>query len=259
MVATSAVGAAAPDRSPWPVARPGDNAERPSAAIFVQAAPGLRRSLRPTPRPAPDRLAQVTRPQTSSILPIPKTIPNTQKTGLFSSNRICNSKNITGTRVNPIQGQFNGCSILNPVKVTAVHGVQLTRPLTVDCPTARALADWVENGAWPAFGKRGGGLAVVQVIGSYSCRTRNSQPGAKLSEHARGRAIDISGFRMANGDTYSVQNDWRRGAKGRILRKIHALACGTFGTVLGPNADQYHQSHFHLDTANYRGGKAYCR
>ena len=178
---------------------------------------------------------------------------------LFGNQRICNSRGIQGTRVDPVRGRLAGCSILNPVKVTAIKGVQLTQPITVDCPTARALADWVEDGIAPAIGNRGGGLAVIQVIGSYSCRTRNSQPGAKLSEHARGRAVDIAGFRTANGDTYSVQKNWGKGAKGRILRKIHALGCGPFGTVLGPNSDQYHQGHFHVDTANRRGGGTYCR
>ena len=186
-------------------------------------------------------------------------MPQPKKTGLFGGKKICNSRHIIGERADPVRGRLAGCSILNPVKVTAVHGVQLTRPITVDCPTARALADWVENGVKPAFGNRGGGVAVVQVIGSYSCRTRNSRPGAKLSEHGRGRAVDIAGFRTANGDTYSVLKDWRHGAKGRTLRKVHALACGRFGTVLGPNADRFHQDHFHLDTANHRSGGAYCR
>ena len=33
---------------------------------------------------------------------------------------------------------------------------------------------------------------------------------------------------------------------------------GGFGTVLGPESDQFHQDHFHFDTARHRGGP-YCR
>jgi hypothetical protein len=42
------------------------------------------------------------------------------------------------------------------------------------------------------------------------------------------------------------------------MRRAHKTACGPFGTVLGPNADRYHQDHFHFDTARYRSG-SYCR
>jgi hypothetical protein len=42
------------------------------------------------------------------------------------------------------------------------------------------------------------------------------------------------------------------------MRRMHRGACGPFGTVLGPEADRYHQDHFHFDTARYRSG-SYCR
>ena len=51
---------------------------------------------------------------------------------------------------------------------------------------------------------------------------------------------------------------WRSGEYGKIIKAMHTSACGPFGTVLGPNADRYHQNHLHLDTARYRSG-SYCR
>ncbi len=42
-----------------------------------------------------------------------------------------------------------------------------------------------------------------------------------------------------------------------FLRDIHATACRTFGTVLGPEANEFHRDHFHLD-AKVRRGKAFC-
>ncbi len=105
-----------------------------------------------------------------------------------------------------------------------------------------------------------GGILFLfaDVIFGYACRTRNSQPGARISEHAKGRAIDIAAFKLHDGNELSVQDDWGKGRRGRVLRRLHESACGPFGTVLGPKSDRHHQDHFHFDTASYRSG-AYCR
>ena len=236
------VFAQAPETSPWPVPRPD---ARPDAAVILGDMPGLRASLRPVARPVGTlRMATASAPGPSRL-----------RTGAG----LCGNPTIVGRTTEPVMGNTSGCFILNPVKVLAVEGVQLSHPITVDCPTAQALADRVRTGVKPVFGNRGGGVAVLQVVGSYSCRTRNSQPGARLSEHARGRAVDISGFRMFDGQLVSVLQGWRKRSTQDDLRKIHALACGPFGTVLGPNADSHHQDHFHVDTANRRGGGSYCR
>jgi hypothetical protein len=47
------------------------------------------------------------------------------------------------------------------------------------------------------------------------------------------------------------------GPRGRFLREIHEAACGTFGTVLGPEANEAHRDHFHLDMARRRS-KSFC-
>lgn len=164
-----------------------------------------------------------------------------------------------------IQGQAVGnvpgkgpCGIKNALKVTHVSGVKLTQPALMDRNTAKALKRWVDRGMTPAIGKMGGGVQSIRVVAHYACRTRNSQPGAKMSEHAFGRAIDIAGFTLRNGDKISLLDHWGRGAKGRALRKMHRSACGPFGTVLGPEANRFHRDHFHFDTARYRSG-SYCR
>ena len=46
-------------------------------------------------------------------------------------------------------------------------------------------------------------------------------------------------------------------AKGRFLRAVHKSACGIFGTVLGPEANEAHRNHFHFDLATRRR-RAYC-
>jgi hypothetical protein len=39
-------------------------------------------------------------------------------------------------------------------------------------------------------------------------------------------------------------------ARQRFLRRVHAAACRHFGTVLGPEANEAHRNHFHLDMAD---------
>ena len=151
-----------------------------------------------------------------------------------------------------------GCHVAAPIAVSEVAGVRLSRPALMTRGTAEALAIWVHKGAKPAIGKRGGGLVELKVAAHYACRTRNNKRGGKLSEHAKGRAIDISEFLLADGSRITVLDGWNRKGDGKILRAMHASACGPFGTVLGPKADRHHRDHFHFDTASYRSG-SYCR
>ena len=110
----------------------------------------------------------------------------------------------------------------------------------------------------PAVGRLGGGVHSLKVVAHYSCRTRNNQPGAKISEHGRGKAIDIAAINLKNGVALTVLKGWNDPVQGPSLKKVHAGACGPFGTVLGPRADRFHKDHFHFDTARHRGGP-YCR
>ena len=44
----------------------------------------------------------------------------------------------------------------------------------------------------------------------------------------------------------------RNTAEARFLRRLHKGACGVFGTVLGPEANEAHRDHFHFDLAHRR-------
>lgn len=164
-----------------------------------------------------------------------------------------------GTLVAESIGKVPGpgaCGVSNAYRVTEAAGVKLSQPATLRLATARRLDGWLRTHAVPIIGNRGGGLVGIQVPAHYVCKTRNSRRGARLSEHAKGNAIDISHFILADGSRIAV-SDWR-GSDGRVLKRLHASACGPFGTVLGPDSDRFHQSHFHLDIADYRSG-SYCR
>ncbi|MEM8774414.1 MAG: extensin family protein [Pseudomonadota bacterium] len=176
---------------------------------------------------------------------------------LVTRGAICGDASIQGVEVGRVNGR-GSCGISNAVEVDAVAGVLLSQPSLMNCSTAKALNSWVRKDAVPAIGGTGGGLKSMKVAAHYACRTRNGRSGAKLSEHAKGNAIDFSAFRLNDGTEISVLRDWGGGKRGKILKKLHKSACGPFGTVLGPKADRFHKDHFHFDTAKHRGGP-YCR
>jgi hypothetical protein len=167
---------------------------------------------------------------------------------------LCGLRGIEGEVLAPIGGG-GGCGVAEPVRVVAVGGVRLSQAATVNCETAGALLDWVQQVAQPRLNNQ---LAGIEIMGSYACRPRNNQAGARLSEHGKGRAVDIGGFVLTSGERISVLRDWGGRAWGETLRALHDRACGIFGTVLGPNANRAHANHFHFDTAAHRSG-AYCR
>lgn len=171
---------------------------------------------------------------------------------------LCGDPALAGSVSGYLHNEASGCGVERAVRLESVHGIRLSQAATLDCPTARAVGKWVKRSAKPAVGRMGGGLSGLRVAAHYACRTRNNQPGARVSEHGRGKAIDISALQLRDGSEISVLKDWNGGHEGRILKRVHREACGTFGTVLGPNSDRHHQDHLHFDTAKHRGGP-YCR
>jgi len=198
------------------------------------------RSLRPAPRP---------RDLTTRVVAAPRA---TSRRG-----SVCGVAEIKGEAIAPVNGR-GACGIDAPVRVTSVSGVSLRQAPTIDCQTAKALNTWVRTGVIPAVGRTGGGLAQINVVAHYACRTRNHKSGARLSEHSFGHAVDVSGVTLRDGTRLTVLDHWRSGRYGKIIKAMHASACGPFGTVLGPNSDRYHKDHLHIDTARYRSGP-YCR
>jgi hypothetical protein len=96
---------------------------------------------------------------------------------------------------------------------------------------------------------------TILVAASYDCRSVSGK-NRRLSEHAFGNAIDISGFRFSDGTEVRVDRHWR--ARGDAERERHArfldeltqtlIARGVFRTLLGP-AHPDHSDHFHFDMA----------
>jgi hypothetical protein len=221
---------------------------RPAVAAVSPSAPA--ESLRPAARPwdGPEELVQA-----AAVITQPAPPATVGRKG-----ELCGDPALVGVKLSPIAGKMQGCGLKDGVRLTEIDGVELSAPITVDCATALSLRAWLSGGAKEAVGKRGDGLWKILVAGSYSCRTRNNQRGARISEHGRGRAVDMSGFVLKDGEVLLVRQHWGKGKQGEILKALHGSACGAFGTVLGPGSDRYHRDHFHVDTNLSRNG-SYCR
>ena len=106
--------------------------------------------------------------------------------------------------------------------INAVLGHKLAAPLTP--------ADW----------------ATMMILDKLAREQHSSKPD---------NALDVAGFRLADGTVISVQQDWSdTGPKGRFLRTVRDGACKVFLTTLSPDYNAQHHDHFHLDM----GGWAKC-
>lgn len=130
------------------------------------------------------------------------------------------------------------------------------------CPVAAALATWEWHVVQPAAQRHfGAKVAAVDHFGSYSCRRIYGRSAGIWSEHSTADAVDIAGFRLADGTRITVARDWQGGgAKAAFLREVRDGACGLFATTLSPDYNAAHADHLHLDQAR-RGSMGWraCR
>lgn len=156
----------------------------------------------------------------------------------------------------------NGCGIDRPVELkTLGNGVALSPPGTMRCQTAVNLARWTRDVVTPMLRKSRPGetLTKVDQASAYVCRKRNNAETGKISEHARGAAIDIAGFSFRSGRTFTiVPREQEPTLNGAFQRTIASAACLYFSTVLDPGSDEAHERHLHLDMLKRKGGYRYC-
>lgn len=122
------------------------------------------------------------------------------------------------------------------------------RPMMA-CQLAAALALWRRQSVEPSAEELlGSSVREIDHLGVYACRPVNGSPEARPSAHARGAAIDISGFRLSDGRRVSVARDWTSaGPEAEFLRRIRDDACRIFGTTLSPDYNPAHSNHLHLE------------
>jgi hypothetical protein len=148
---------------------------------------------------------------------------------------------------NPLR---DGCGWINAVRMAQAGGVHVNFE-KITCEAAVALTIWLEYDvqqvAQEILGQR---VASVRSFGTYSCRNIVGNPLWRdwRSEHATANAVDISDFTLADGRQINVRSQWHGdSAEARFLKAAHGRACRYFHVVLGPDYNQAHHDHFHLD------------
>lgn len=169
------------------------------------------------------------------------------------------SENVVAARIPPIHS--GRCGIEHPLMLKAIiladkRHVQVEPPVAMRCRLLGAFAQWVKEDVAPIVAASGQALAALSGVGGYECRGRNGVAWAKLSEHAIGNAVDVSGLKLVDGKIINVQQP--NGAEA-LLEKVRAAACARFSTVLGPGADASHKTHVHLDLQERRHGYKMCQ
>ena len=164
--------------------------------------------------------------------------------------------------------QSGSCTIIDPIIVTGIHPVEAKDPNValpdsplLSCAIAEAFGAYVRDIVIPlARGIYDRPVAAIGTGPGFECRTRNHVPGAKISAHAQGNAIDIAQITLADHTKIGVEKpDDERGR--RLIFGLRAAGCGAFSTALGPGSDAAHATHLHFDIeARGRDGKSkFCQ
>lgn len=188
------------------------------------------------------------------------------------------------------------CGMAAPVRLKRLGKttkVAVNPPAIIDCRMVAALDHWMENTVQPAA-RATFGQPVTQIVGSsYACRNIYNRQNDRLSQHASGNAFDLPTFVLANGRRVHVVLGWgpatrddkpklvpivakpepatedaekheeqaetkTDAAEVKFLKRVHKEACSVFSTVLGPELNDAHRDHIHLDLQD-RGSRPVCR
>jgi hypothetical protein len=144
--------------------------------------------------------------------------------------------------------------------VAALGPVEIKPAATLACPIVSALDRWIADAVQPAA-QRWFRQPVTEIkqISAYSCRGMNGQPGARISEHAFGNALDIAAFILADGRRITVKTGWRGSPEEQgFLRDVQGAACDQFNTVLAPGSNRFHYDHIHVDLMRRASGHRIC-
>ena len=272
------VAASLPSNGPLPQTRPGDKQGLPPAEQLPTPEP------KPTTEPKP-AAGDVPAPSSGSELPKPEQKPATpeaeSKNGEMQGppnppltiasesdeeHQSClkelSAMGAVFKDIPRIDGG-NGCGIDKPISLSeTLPGIKVKPEGTMRCKTALALAHWLKESVIPAAGQaleENGKITTINQASTYICRLRNNAATGKISEHARGNAIDIASFTFENGKTVGIEPRREDSTLiGAFQRTASASACLFFTTVLDPESDAAHETHFHLDVISRNRGYRYC-
>jgi len=225
-----------------------------AAILAATASPGPSPAAVPVPRPRPADMSGVPSPATGPN----REAPVDQKPPSATDERAC----LDGLA--PAGVEFEAatsppaanpaCLIETPVRLKAIK--VLSRPPTVirlpdepilSCKFVERFGHWLGGLAGPLIaGRLNSDLKAVRTGPGYECRNRNRAENGQLSAHAKGLALDIMSFELANGQTLTVKPSGDEPARATV-EALRTAACGWFTTVLGPGSDAAHAEHMHVD------------
>ena len=145
------------------------------------------------------------------------------------------------------------CGIDYPVKVTGiVPGVAMQPAATLNCMATLRVAQWMKNEVMPAARWK---LLErpTALVNASSYRCSRIAGSRSISEHATGNALDVHGFRFADGSVMEIEKKGFFQFRQKAFQKtVRESACRYFGTVLGPGYNEDHADHLHLDAKQRR-------
>ena len=150
---------------------------------------------------------------------------------------------------------------LGPARAPTLTTAAVTPAATLACPIVSALDRWIIDAVQPSANRWfGQPVTEIRQISAYSCRGMNGQPGAHISEHAFGNALDISAFVLADGRKITVEKGWKGTVEEQaFLHDVQLAACDQFTTVLAPGSNVYHYNHIHVDLMRRSSGRRICQ
>jgi hypothetical protein len=137
------------------------------------------------------------------------------------------------------------CGMKSGVSSTGIPGVTISPAVTVECLEMEKLADFAEQ-------MKAKGVTRMTNIGSLdrTCRWIRNASGThvgKVSSHAYGMAVDLSGFYLG-GQYFDTKKYWSDSStKAWMDTNVRPLACQIFKGVLGPYFYRGAYSHFHVE------------
>jgi hypothetical protein len=191
-------------------------------------------------------------PASASQEPAPAEPPRPPRDYQVACPAIMNGE-VSGRVLPPIHaGQ---CGLQTPLELSAVsangRSIPFNAKIITDCGMASALPAWIAEVDSYLAAHDKTQLDTINVSTSYQCRNVDNAKTGNLSFHAFADALDVMGFKLADGRTVSIAPGFNgTPAEGRdILHFARDAACTHFMTVLSPDADSFHQDNMHLDLA----------
>jgi hypothetical protein len=215
----------------------------------------------PPPAPAPPPAAPAASPKPPAETP-PEAPPPPSPAELYQACQ--NGLRSAGVEFQALDKVKEGrCTVESAVALLSVATpsgkVELPAHPRMLCAFGLKFGRWIAEAAAPIIAAHAGAsLAAIDTGPGFECRSRNGESSGKLSEHARGNAVDVVSFELTGGHRITVGDADLAGELAVALTGLRTSACGYFTTVLGPGSNDAHKDHLHFDLAlhgksdNYR-------